>query len=265
MDTPTLTGLRPAQAGFEIDHVDMYGKYILDTRVDVLYVLNDLVRHQVLATVHFDQGRGYLPTTIIAVDDRLDEVVLDTASDPAINEAAARAGHLLLGTTQGGVKIQFSIDELRIAEHEGRPAFRAPIPRRLLRLQRREYFRLDTPVAAALACQIPVETPSGPQRLSLPILDISGGGLGLMAENAIAHHFAVAAEFPNCRFELPGEGAITAILAIRSAFVVTPGNGHDFTRLGSEFVCLPGSRLTQIQRYITRIERERKARLVGLA
>lgn len=41
-------------------------------------------------------------------------------------------------------------------------------------------------------------------------------------------------------------------------------SGQAFLRIGFEFLNLPGARLAQIQRYITRIERERKARDAGL-
>lgn len=242
----------------------MYGKYMLETRVDILFVLRDLIRHNAMATVHFDHGKGLLLTALLAIDDGHDELVLDLGNNPEVNEAATRAQRLTVVTTQGHIKIQFAIGPLRAAEHDGRPAFRTRLPERLLRLQRREYFRLDTPVASPLTCQIPIESPTGLERCSLPLLDLSGGGVGLMVDNPRAAHFPIGAEFSNCRFELPGEGSITAILAIRSSFAVSPSNGNPFTRLGAEFVCLPGSRLNQIQRYITRIERERKARLAGL-
>jgi len=53
-------------------------------------------------------------------------------------------------------------------------------------------------------------------------------------------------------------------LCVRNAFPVTTKTGNQYLRLGCEYLDLPGTRLTMIQRYITRIERERKARLSGL-
>jgi len=80
----------------------------------------------------------------------------------------------------------------------------------------------------------------------------------------IAEHLPVGTLLQNCRIALPEEGVITGTLCVRSAFGVTPGNGHSFVRIGCEFINLPGQRLTMIQRFITRIERERKARQSGL-
>lgn len=57
---------------------------------------------------------------------------------------------------------------------------------------------------------------------------------------------------------------VSATLRVRSVFDVATKSGNRYLRAGLEFVNLPGTRLTLIQRYITRIERERKARLSGM-
>ena len=53
-------------------------------------------------------------------------------------------------------------------------------------------------------------------------------------------------------------------LIVRNAFDVTTKTGNHHLRVGCEYVNLPGTRLTMIQRYITRVERERKARMSGM-
>ena len=241
----------------------MYGKYMLTTRIDIVFVLRTMLKHGAMATVYFDKGSSFFLSTLLAIDDEAGSLVLDAAGDAEINRAAATTSRLIVTSSQDGVKIQFLLGKLQPFNHEGRPAFRAELPERLLRLQRREYFRLEAPVANPMLCQVPLPDAGG-SRIDLPLLDLSGGGIGLMAEREMAGHFPVDAEFPDCRFELPAEGVISSTLRIRSAYPVTTRGGHAFVRLGCEFVGLSGSRLTMIQRYITRIERERKARLSGL-
>lgn len=75
---------------------------------------------------------------------------------------------------------------------------------------------------------------------------------------------AIGSVLPNCRLDIPEEGVIQANLIIRNAYQITMRNGSRHLRVGCEYVDLPGNRLSMIQRYITRIERERKARLSGL-
>ena len=49
-----------------------------------------------------------------------------------------------------------------------------------------------------------------------------------------------------------------------NTFDATTRNGHRFIRTGCEFIDIPAARLNMLQRYIIRIERERKARASGL-
>ena len=56
-----------------------------------------------------------------------------------------------------------------------------------------------------------------------------------------------------------------ATLCVRNLFEVTTRSGSHFARIGCEFVGLPAPRLTMVQRYITRVERERKARMTGMS
>lgn len=250
---------------FELDQVDMYGKYMLSSRLDILFVLRAMLKHGCMATVYFDHGKSFFLTTLLAVNEENNSLTIDVGSDPVTNRAAGEASSLIVTASLERVKIQFLLAGLHPVTFEGNPAFRAALPAHVLRLQRREYFRLETPVANPIHCQITIGGEEGSTRAhSLPLLDISGGGVGLMADNQLAPLCKVGTLLLNSRFELPEEGVVSATLCVRSAFGVTTRNGHTFTRLGCEFVNLPGTRLTMIQRYITRIERERKARLAGL-
>ena len=68
----------------------------------------------------------------------------------------------------------------------------------------------------------------------------------------------------DCKMTLPDEGLLVANLCVRNKFDVTTRGGSHYVRVGCEFVALPGARTSMVQRYITRVERERKARLSGL-
>jgi hypothetical protein len=72
-------------------------------------------------------------------------------------------------------------------------------------------------------------------------------------------------EFPNCRIELPEVGFVTATVKIRSVFEITLRSGARIKRAGCEFVKLPGPMSTLVQRYIIKVERERKARESGMS
>lgn len=89
-------------------------------------------------------------------------------------------------------------------------------------------------------------------------------GVSLIAAVEQAANFPRDALFQDCRLEIPGEGVIQVNLRVRKTIEISSRNGEHSLRVGCEFVNLTGTKLAFIERYITRIERERKARDTGL-
>jgi c-di-GMP-binding flagellar brake protein YcgR len=134
----------------------------------------------------------------------------------------------------------------------------------LLRLQRREFYRLTTPIARPLKCRMPLPLVGGDEHLhEATVFDISGGGIGISAPPEDVP-FATQQQVQNCRIELPEVGIVTCTVKVCSVFEITLKSGARVKRAGCEFVKLPGPMATLIQRYIIKVERERKARESGL-
>ena len=110
-------------------------------------------------------------------------------------------------------------------------------------------------------------TPGAPDGRTLavetPLLDISGGGVGLLIPPEQAEYFQRGTIIDDCKVVLPDEGVLTATLCVRNLIDVTTRNGIRHFRVGCEFVNLSAARASLVQRYITRIERDRRARLSG--
>ncbi|MFD2272949.1 hypothetical protein ACFS07_22350 [Undibacterium arcticum] len=68
----------------------------------------------------------------------------------------------------------------------------------------------------------------------------------------------------NCRVDILGIGTIVVTLQIRSSQDMTLLNGKVNRRLGCQFIDLPNSMLTVVQRYIMKLERERNSKATGL-
>ena len=263
-DVPVLEEQSPPQ--FELDQSDDYSRYLLHSRTEILAILRNLIQKGSLITVYFDLGRSFLLTSMVALSENNAEFMLDNGSNDEMNRKALLAERLILTTVLDKVKVQFRISRVRSATHAGHPVFVAAVPESLLRLQRREYFRLATPIANPIRMTAAMERPDGnPIHLDLPLLDISGGGVGLMASVDQAQYFERGDLLPECRIVLPNEGMLVASLSVRNLFDVTTRTGAKHVRVGCEFADLPSARLSMVERYITRVERERKARLNGLA
>jgi c-di-GMP-binding flagellar brake protein YcgR len=251
---------------FELEQTDDYSQYLLHSKSEILAVLRSLIQKGGMITVHFDQGRSFLLTTMIALSADNREFILDVGSNDEMNRKALLARKLILTTIIDKVKVQFSLDKLTSTQSGGRPAFLGAVPDSLLRLQRREFFRLSTPIATPVRLNATIRrADQSALHIELPLLDVSGGGVGLMATPDQAQYFQRGDTLNDCRMTLPDEGLLVVTLCVRNLFDVTTRGGSHFVRVGCEFVNLPAPRLTMVQRYITRVERERKARLNGMA
>lgn len=250
---------------FEVEQDGDYSKYLLYSKAEILFVLRALLQKGAMITVYFDGGNAFLLTSLTQISDDGNTLLFDFGSDQEMNQRALKATKLIFTTTLDKVKIQFSLKGLAQATFQGRPAFSGKPPETLLRLQRREYYRLSTPIANPIKCTINSLVDNGTKRpVEATILDISGGGIGLMVPLTMGEIFPMGTMLRDCSFTLPEEGVLNTTLCVRNAFSVTTKTGTQYLRVGCEYVDLPGTRLTMIQRYITRIERERKARLSGL-
>lgn len=253
-----------AKAELELEQQG-FAQYLLYSRSEILFVLRSVMQKKCMLTVYFDGGRSFFLTTLLAISDDGNWLYFDFASDPETSRRALSANRLMFTTMLERVKVQFSLDGLQQVSAGNRPAFAGRLPETLLRLQRREHFRLSTPVINPLKCVLELPAAGGGcSKHELVVLDISGGGVGLSVPDAVAPRFAIGAIFHDCRIELPEEGRVVTNLCVRNAFTVTNKAGHQYQRAGCEYVDLPGTALTAVQRYITRVERERKARESGL-
>lgn len=244
----------------EVLHLDQYSEYLLHSPREILAVLRQVVAQGDLVTIYFNSGKDFLLTTLLAVNDR--ELLLDRGSSEEMNRRALETGKIFCITRHDKVKLQFILTGVRETQHEGRSVFSAALPETLLRLQRREYFRLRTPITRPLPCDIPVVMSDGSVQIyPHDVIDISIGGLSLQVDQV---PFVPDQEWPDCTLDLPQIGVINTTLRIVNIYETTLRNGQPSLRAGCQFVDLPVTSQNLIQRYIVRIERERKARESGL-
>jgi len=237
-----------------------YRQFLLHGRSEVIFLLRELCGTGDRISLYFNDGRDSLPTQILAVED--DSIVLDRSGDPAINQRALVADRLFAVTRHNKVRVQFTLSRLFETRHQDVAAFRSTLPESVLRLQRREFYRLALPVAESLKCRIPLD--DGKEALTANIIDISGGGLAVMVPPQ-GMLLSEGMEFSNCRIDLPEVGMVAVRLEVRTLFELTMPSGVQVHRAGCQFVDLPGNMLTLVQRYVIKTERDRKARTTGLA
>lgn len=253
----------PAKALAEILPADEFSQYLLYGKSEMLPVLRGLVEQVSQVTMMFNEGRDMVLTSLVSCDDA--GLILDFGASKEMNRLAQKAEKLFCVTQLGKVKIQFILRGVTEVEVGGRPAFYAALPESILRLQRREHYRLASSFMQPLKCRIRLVAADGSSALvEASVTDISGGGVGL-AGLPLELELEPDTEIPDCAIELPEVGSIAATLILHRVVETTSRSGVRARRAGCEFVKLPGPMAKLIQRYIMKVERERKARESGMA
>jgi len=202
-------------------------------------------------------------TSILDVDAERGILILDCSVNPGQNRRVAGATRISFETTLDKIRILFASDKVEETTYENGPALKMAIPDSMIRLQRREYYRMPTPVSTPVRVIIPIPADLGGGSNVFPLADISCGGIALM-DNKLLLESRIGNNYEGCRIDLPEIGMVMTTLQIRNVLDLTLLNSKTNRRLGCEFIDISRGALAAVQRYITKLERERNARVAGL-
>ena len=239
---------------FDLLEADDFARYVLDGATDIVFYLRAIKDQNANISVYAGRSSEPFLTAILDIDEARGAVVLDVPRDEKQLEKALKSSPLVCLTSLEKVKVQFMVPRCRSVEYEGGQALEIPLPTRMLRLQRRDYYRLIVPPNPRLRCLIPTGDGNG-RMTEANIVDISGGGLAVVAPPS-SLNLSVDSLIDQCQITLPELGTITATLQVRNMFRVTERGGTEL-RAGCQFIGLPATADALIQRYILRIEQER--------
>lgn len=234
-------------------------KYLIRSRTEIAQILHAIMQKNELVTAYFNQGHDFILTSIVGVDPGLGAVILDCGANAALNEKILDSEKVIFVTTQDRVRVQFVADRIDSVQYSNRRAFKVKFPATLLKLQKREFYRLTTPVINPIKCIIPTAEHG---RMESNIADISIGGIGITGYRP-ENELETGKHYDGCRIDLPDIGTVIVSLEIRNTFEVILKNGAKTRHSGCAFINIPGSMQAMIQRYIIKLDRERRAKLAG--
>jgi c-di-GMP-binding flagellar brake protein YcgR len=203
-------------------------------------------------------------TSILDVEPDTNSLILDCSINREQNQRIVEASRISFETTLDKIRILFAADSVTETTFENGPALKVDIPATLIRLQRREYYRMATPVSNPVRAIIPMPPELGGGTTSFPLADISCGGIAIL-DNKLLLGNTIGNNYPGCRIDLPEIGTVMTSLQIRNSLDLTLLNSKTNRRLGCAFVDISRGNLAHVQRYITKLERERNARIAGLS
>jgi len=250
-----------------------YGKeYMIYSAKEILALLHGIERNHALVTANFDNGKDAILTAILAVRKADNSIVLDYGVNPLLNRRMLESQKVIFVTTDGQIKVQFSATDVVKTRFEKQDAFKIKIPTSLIRLQRREYYRIDTPVMQPPQCMVPIQNArrskdadaKSNSEWSVRIVNISVGGVGIEdfpKAVAVIHNIV----FKGCQIILPDIGTLTVNIKVLNTYDVAARAGGAVQRHGCIFINLDSGMQSMIQRYIIKLDREKIKQMEQLA
>lgn len=239
-----------------------FDPYRISDRCEVLGLLRGIQTQRCPVTVYFNQGTDFFQSMLLAVNPRFEELIFDIGNDVRFNARFEAARDATFVTRDHEVRVQFSSGQVELVMMDGQAAFRVPVPASVVRLQRRNFYRIATPVANPLLIRIPDASGlsgfSG--RVSCRVLDLSCGGAAvLVPDDRLGARLGEC--FEDCVLDLGPEGEVHATLEVRHAAEDRSGGKLRGIRLRCRFRSLGEAGEQAIQRYVRRLEIERRERL----
>jgi flagellar brake protein len=244
--------------------LDNWHDYRVVSRREIVGLLRQIGEKNQLVRMLVHGEADVCVTSILDVDPDNGTFLLDRSIERDQNRRIVNATNkIACETSLDKIRILFKVENVREIDYDKSTALEADIPESLVRLQRREFYRMATPVTNPVRIVVPLPEELGGGSATFPLADISCGGIAFLDNKQVLGD-AAGRTLEGCSLDLPDVGMVTTNLEIRNMQDVTLLNNKTARRFGCMFVGISRGNLGNVQRYITKLERERNARLAGL-
>ena len=250
------------EVALRVEHFyhDEEEEFRISSEMEMLSILQGIADQRTRAALFYDGGQSFILTSLLDADEH--GLWLDVGPFPAENKRLLLSDKITFVSVYQHVKIQFTVHGIESGLFENGEAFYTKLPDYLLRIQRRESFRVDIPSSIHVKCIIPVqpETPGEPVIMHrVPIVDISGGGIGLLCNRHEAD-LLPNKTFQDCRISISNVGTLTETIEVRFNIDLATRNNEVHERVGCRFVHMDNQTNLLLQRHIARLQSESMAR-----
>lgn len=229
--------------------------YLINDRSEIQRVISGLANSKALVSVYLHGSDAFYITAILGMDLTKNQIYFDIANEPGQNRLMETGGKgLVLFSKPNQIRSFMYVKSPIMVSYNDKTAFMAPMPQHMVRLQRREYLRINPMGDDSLNCTIHVAQ----RTLSASIYDISEGGLNLMTSN-LPDGLGIGDIMPECQFVLPGENRVEYNLKIKRITHDESDAPHVTYHLGCEYVNPEPTANARLRQYIWQTERSSRA------
>jgi flagellar brake protein len=241
----------------ELFSKDDENEYLISNPKEIVSILQTIAQRKSRVALYYNEGISMVLTLILAADEN--GVWIDAASNPQDNRLIERSKRIIFVSSHNQAKVQFIATDAMLGTYEEAPAFSLALPLKLLRLQRRDYYRLVTAETGALNCIIRPVADQAHVQQEVTVMDISIGGVALICEQT-GVELQPGMVYEHCQIELPEIGTLEAAIEVKNTIEITDRSGKVKRRAGCVFVKLDGKTTMLLQRYVALMQ-QRQARI----
>ena len=226
-------------------------KYFLLGKMEILNLLNDLAHRREPISVYFNGGQDFILSILLSA--KSDGLVFDMGGDDKANARLEHSDQCVFMATPDGIRVQFTAVDPKRFWWGDEEAFWVPLPERIVRMQRRDCYRNELPVVNTIRVQLNDE--KGVNLGDWPLHDLSVGGLGATVSGE--PHMKIGDNIAHIVIWISEKKRIDCVGIVRHISLIDR-QGKGRYRVGIEFIKLPHAMEVVIQRYIIKIEYERR-------
>jgi len=231
--------------------------FLVKNPKQILQYLKTLATEKCLLSASFGDNYSFL-TAILEIDSKKQVITIDCGPKEYLNKELLSQGIVNCKADILGIKVLFEGREVKKSGNTKQTALSIKIPDSIYWIQRRQFYRVRSPLSKDSYCLIQLQkspsTESESHRFKL--YDLSATGFSLLSETLLqAAALCPSAEFKNCQLVLEDLGSLNISFIVKSRF---PFNGTKPTksqRIGCEFINPSTNIESSCLRYMQDIER----------
>ena len=234
--------------------MDNDATYLLYSQSQILSRLMSIYNHKCLLSTDIGDKHDSFLTTIIEINKDKKTMVLDYGPKEYLNNLLLKADKVFFRTEMTGIKASFKGESIKKIRHNDEWAFMMPIPKSLHWLQRRDFYRIRSPISKYSYCEI---TLPDREPFKLNIYDISVTGFSMLTYSTpLATELREIEHFENCKLVLTDVGEDIVSFEVLYTCIINPPKLNKIEKIGCQFTKKSKQFDNVIQRYMQQIERE---------
>ena len=210
--------------------------FLITSPLAIRALLRSIQRHSSLLRMYISGNPDQsLITTILALDDSEQRVIVDCSKDTDFNERLTHARAVVFDTQLDQIHVHFVAQNIRQATYADLPALSFPFPDSVRRVQRREFYRVEIPMGEPATCVVTLANPGkSPRKVNVRMRDISAGGIALLdPDNVLPHE--PGSTLKDAQLTFPEVGEVTVDLEVLRIHTTVLPNKKEIVELACKF------------------------------